>query len=195
MVFEWEKQILAYCIRVSRGAVRKGMVKMSVFSEDDVEASGGITIVHLIDIISYITRLHTNLKDSIRRRGFRCEIEVGKKVSELMKQSGYQLNLLNKDFTVTNHDGYGNEVKFYFSYEPSSSPEIVFEDIEVVELNQDIDTNIILSQNDVDLESMIQQKFIEEFDFIDDDDFKIDDKEQEDITNVNNEYKKTDNKI
>ncbi len=169
MVSEWEKQILAYCIRVSRGIVRKGTFKMSIFSENEAQELGGVTVIQLIDIMSYVSRLHKNLKDPIRRRGFNCHIEIGHKVHTLITELGYQLELLNKDFPIKDHDGYGNEVKFCFEYQPESSPAIVFEDIDVVELNYDNNnTDKILQNYDANLEFIMQHKFIHEFDFIDD---------------------------
>jgi hypothetical protein len=168
MVSEWEKQILAYCIRVSRGTVRKGTFKMSLFSENEAQELGGVTVVQLIDIMSYVSRLHKNLKDPIHRRGFKCSIEIGHKVHTLITELGYQLELINKDFPIKDHDGYGNEVKFCFEYDPENSPVIVFEDIDVVELNYDNNTDKILQNYDSNLEFIMQHKFIHEFDFIDD---------------------------
>lgn len=166
MVSEWEKQILAYCIRVSRGAVRKGLLKMSVFPEHEAQVLGGLTAVQFVDIVSYLARLHVNLKDPIRRRGFNCMIEVGTKIYELLEEVGYQLSALNKDFSIIQHDGYPNEVKFSFVYEPSISPTIVFEDIEVsddVAERKEIET---LDDYQKHFEALMQQKFIQEFDFI-----------------------------
>jgi hypothetical protein len=192
MASEWEKQILAYCMRVSRGLVRKGTIKMSVFSDGDAQELGGITAIQFIDIISYITRLHTNLKDPIRRRGFKCTIEVGHKVHELIHELGYRLELLNKDFQITEHEGYGNEIKLCFTYEPSLAPAMVFEDIEILDSSKESTMNETLNNDDTNFMNMMQQRFIEEFDFIDDDIAKnVTEREEKDM--VHN-FKKTDSK-
>jgi hypothetical protein len=176
MVSEWEKQILAYCIRVSRGGVQKGMIKMSVFPEDAALSLGGITSVQLIDIISYLARLHKNLQDPIRRRGFNCTIEIGHKIDSLIAQEGYHIESLNTDFPIIHHDGYGNEVQFHFTYEPSLAPAMVFEDVQIVELNHNDDIKTLLNAQDTHLELVMQQKFIQEFDFVDDYTTENDDK-------------------
>ena len=186
MVSEWEKQILAYCIRVSRGTVRKGILKMSIFSEQDAEALGGITVIQLVDIMSYLSRLHTNLKDPIRRRGFNCNIEIGHKIHDLITELGYRLDLLNKDFCVSEHDGYANEIRFYFIHEPEIEQVIVFEDIEVAEHNYKTNMQDILQNHDSDFEFITQQKFVQEFDFIDD----IPDTENQDTIELNASNKK-----
>ncbi len=192
MASEWEKQILAYCMRVSRGLVRKGTIKMSVFSDGDAQALGGITAIQFIDIVSYITRLHTNLKDSIRRRGFKCTIDVGHKVYALVHELGYRLELLNKDFPITEHEGYGNEIKLCFTYEPSLSPAIIFEDIEILDFSKEPTINEALSNDDINFMHMMQQRFIEEFDFIDDD--ITEDVTEEKEKNTVHNFKKTDSK-
>lgn len=192
MASEWEKQILAYCMRVSRGLVRKGTVKMSVFSDCDAQELGGITAIQFIDIVSYITRLHTNLKDSIRRRGFKCTIEVGHKVYELIQELGYRLELLNKNFPITEHDGYANEVKLCFTYDPSLSPAIIFEDIEILDSSKEATLNEELNNDDINFMQMMQQRFVEEFDFIDDN--IIENEIEREKDNTPHQFKKTDSK-
>lgn len=169
MVSEWEKQILAYCIRVSRGAVSTGMIKMSIFPEETAVSLGGVTAVQFIDIVSYVLRLQENLTDPIRRRGFKCSLEIGHKVSELLEAENYNIASITKNFDVKEHDGYASEVHFCFNYAPLTAPAMIFEDIDVVELNADDDMESILNSHEKNLELSIQAKFVQEFDFIDTD--------------------------
>lgn len=164
MVNEWEKQILAYCMRVSRGIVLKGIIKMSVFDDTQAQLLGGVSAVQLIDIISYVARLHKNLTDAVRRRGFECTIEIGSKVQDLLMKSGYDLNMF-QTFKVDQHDGYEHEIKFNFTYEPQAAPTMAFEDVEVDEQKSAEDHYI---QEDQNLENLVYRRIMETYHDLDD---------------------------
>jgi len=189
MISEWEKQILAYCIRVSRGAINTGMIKMSIFPESEAVSLGGITAIQFIDIVSYVLRLQENLTDPIRRRGFKCALEIGHKVKDLLQQAHYDISSLGADFKINQHDGYGNEIHFCFTYTPMASAAIVFENIDVVELNHNNDVNQLLNPQDENLVLTMQQNFFQEFDFIDDTEMKNDNEQP--ISEQNKKIKKS----
>lgn len=163
MTAEWEKQILAYSMRVSRGVVRKGYIKMSVFDNNQAPILGGVTAFQLVDIISYISRLHKNLVDPIRRRGFGCTIEIGSKVEELLTASGYHLDMF-QDFEIGMHDGYAHEIKFCFTHEPTMAPIFQFEDVDINESMNRIENEC---SADANLEALINKKILEEYNEID----------------------------
>ena len=101
-----------------------------------------------------------------------------------MSGAGYQIGSLDTEFPIETHQSYGNEVQFHFKYAPSIAPAMVFEDLEVVELNHDTHIESLLNAQDTHLELEMQQKFMSEFDFIDDD-------VQKEINNISQKHKKS----
>jgi|GEM_PF-4637201 len=166
MLSDWEKQILAYCIRVSRGNLRKGVLKIQITDATKITSASQTSIINFIEMIAYVMRLKNNLKDQKKKRGFDCHIEIGQNIPDLMHNEKYSLDLVSSRFPMSYHQEKGDEVRFYFTYKPSEDHFLKFEDIKLGFSNGNNHTMIqdfVINASHQDLENKIQKEMSKAF--------------------------------
>ncbi|MFT6071960.1 MAG: hypothetical protein ACJA1M_000715 [Alphaproteobacteria bacterium] len=168
MTSKWEKQILAYCINVSRGILPKSILKIQINETPQTHNTNNVSVMQFIEIVAYIIRLKHNLKDSKRKRGFKCHIEIGSNIPVLLKKEQYNFDLLSKKFPVSYHQLEENSVQIYFDYDNEVQKDPACDSDHKVASKNTLENQLLLG-SEIHLEDIIQKKISKKFEFINDD--------------------------
>lgn len=166
IISEWEKQILASCLKVSRGTDTYHD-NLTLLVQGGYHNPDCLSVTKFVDLTFYILRLRKNLNDIIRQRGFDCNIKVGSNVIQLIKEAGYCPHALSQHFALETHDGYANEVEISFYYSPETKAALMVEDdVECVDAMLE-NISMTLNEDQKCLEKRITSYFKEAYRFFD----------------------------